>query len=183
MRHAGLSEVLLALSLVTNVALAWKLRSSATAVRQTPEPVALSNIHLVKSNGTPVTISFPSDKPVILYWFSPGCGWCELNWDNFLALARAVRATHYLLPVASDPAIDLDRFATARGWAFPVYHLDLDQAELLRLSSTPDTVLVDRNGVEVERWRGAFSPTLQRALRRRFDVRFPGLSVTPPGSR
>jgi hypothetical protein len=113
--------------------------------------------------------------PVILYWFSPTCSWCELNLANFRALAHQAPGRYRLVPVSAADPPALAEYARERDLDGPLFTISPEAARQYRLAGTPDTVLIAPDGAFVRRWSGAYSPNMLDEIETLLRVKLPGL--------
>lgn len=166
---------LLIASVVTNVALAQKVRAgsvakpSRLAVGQPMRPFIAKTV-----NGQPVEVNYGDGRPAILYYFSATCGWCERNWANVKAVAEHVSRRYRFIAVATSP--EAGAILTKHGISVEVV-TGLDRAALTEyhFSGTPSTVVI-ANGKVVKTWEGAWTGNLVREVESFFEVRLPGLT-------
>lgn len=115
--------------------------------------------------------------PVVLYWFSPECGWCEANFANFQALAAQSAGKYRLIPVSSASLGDLGSYERRHGLRIPLYHVSADSSRQYRFRGTPETVLLSAKGSLVKRWNGAYSPHTLADVESALGVNLPGMAV------
>ena len=137
----------------------------------------VDSLLLKDRDGKPVKISYAAaPKGLILYYFSPSCGWCVRNSDNLNALFRATHGQYQFVTYTAD-LTGLSTYSGSVPRDLPV--LTDDQADirkLLNLSGTPQTIEFDRSGVVVANWQGAYTGRTLSEIERRFGVRLPGIS-------
>ncbi|MBV9760041.1 MAG: hypothetical protein JO340_05715 [Acidobacteriaceae bacterium] len=183
LRNEGLA-VILAASLALNVLLAWQLKRSRPAVLQmhglavgeaVPEfrareviPGASDVIEQIRYSDAP--------KGTLIYYFSPNCRWCQKNAANFAALAARVGREYRV--VSYTPDVDgLPKYLLAAHHEAPVFTDDgADIRKTLKLTGTPETLLVSKSGRVVRNWEGAYIPGTQQEIESYFGVRLPGLA-------
>jgi hypothetical protein len=61
-------------------------------------------------------------------------------------------------------------------YPFPVYFADTTARKALKLSGTPETLLVSSEGVVVNDWRGAYGPDIVSSLQEVLGVKLPKLN-------
>jgi hypothetical protein len=117
-----------------------------------------------------------SQAPTVFYVFSTSCGWCERNTKNINAITAARKNSFRFIGLAlSDQG--LPAYLDSHHLDFPVYRNVVPQSvEMLGLASTPQTIVVGRDGKVLKNWVGAFNARLQPEIEQFFDVRLPGLS-------
>lgn len=146
-----------------------KLRTSGVHVGQRAEPIAVTAL-----TGTPTWIRFDQGVPTVLYYFSPGCQWCERNWDNVREVASQAHGRYRVIAISSDQS--LAQFADDHRLSFDVYGGVSDDARFaLGLTGTPHTVVVSAQGIISHDWSGAYTGSLERAVEELLHVSLPGL--------
>lgn len=180
--RATLVTVLLVLSLVINGALAWRvrtLRRDVAYLRSDPlskgkvlAPIAAKDLH-----GKNVSISFSVDaSPTILYVFTPQCHWCLRNLRNIHALCDHVGKQYRVVGISLS-ADHLPDYVVEHALRFPIYtNLDSSTVSAYRLSATPETIVVARDGTILADWKGAYDDELKREVEKFFGVSLPGLT-------
>jgi len=117
--------------------------------------------------------------PTLFYWFSPTCGWCELNLPNFEALAAQARGRYRLVAVADASPADLANYREKHRFNFPLYTITARQIGLYHFRGTPTSVLVSSRGIVLKVWAGAYLPTTLVDIERTLAVTLPGVSPSP----
>ncbi len=115
--------------------------------------------------------------PVLFYWFSPSCSWCQANIANFKALSAQSAGRYRLVPVSGASLDDLDAYRERLRLPFTLYHMDAEPSRQYRFSGTPETVLVTSSGVLVKRWPGAYGPATLTQIEKTLSVRLPGITT------
>lgn len=172
--------VVFASSVGVNVLQAKRIRDLVN-----PEPVKqrlgqrVDVLNGVGLDGTAATIEF-SSRPTVLYFFSSTCRWCEKNWQNVRSLQQAAGERYRFVGVATET--NLRPFADAHGLTFElVGGVAPAILQTLKLSATPQTLVVSSNGVITHEWVGAFTGRTQREIEELFGLSLPGLlSVSTP---
>jgi hypothetical protein len=176
--------LLLIASLSLNVYLGWNLKQLKATLGESQERVELSPgmsvqpITVTNLNGKQETIRYAdSDKPTVLYIFSPACSWCERNTKNINAIAELKgEAFRFIgLSLAED---DLPKYIESHRLGFPIYKgLAPESIQALRISGTPQTIIISPNGVVLKNWFGAFGARTQPEVEEFFNLRLPGLTA------
>jgi len=177
----GMIMLCLCLSVAVNIALAVRVRQGHPPLRSTGfqagDPVP--PIAGVSHTGQRLDLTFGTHGPsTLFYWFSPTCSWCDLNFANFEALAAQANETYRFIPVSTAPPGELAAYADKHHIDFPLYSISPESAARYRFSGTPTTLLVSADGLTVNRWAGAFAPTLIVSLEASLGVRLPGLTAS-----
>jgi peroxiredoxin len=125
--------------------------------------------------GVPRTVDLPTPLPVVVYFFSPSCAWCERNWANVEALSRA--ASHRYRVVAVSTERSLKAYVTERRLTVDVLEgLDERVRRSFGFTLTPHTIVVSPEGLITHDWRGAFTPRVERQVEELFDILLPGVA-------
>jgi hypothetical protein len=125
-------------------------------------------------DGRAKSIHFRTALPTVLYYFSPTCGWCERNWENMRALARASNGHFRLVGIATDT--NLASFASERELDFELLGgISSDVKIELGLSGTPQMLVVSSQGRISREWTGAFEGRRKRSIEDFFDIELPGV--------
>jgi len=171
------ASVLLLASVLLNVGLSLKVRQLRGELRPTSfvGGAIAPTADLGGVNGGKIHLAFPQYRPVLLYWFSPACGWCQTNLPNLKALAAQSNGRYTLLPVSSADKVDILRYVQREKVQFPVYTIDAAVAKQYRLDGTPATLLLSPSGTLEKRWTGAYSPSSLEDIERTLTVRLPGI--------
>jgi len=132
-----------------------------------------------ETGGTQATVALAgSERPTLIYVFSPTCHWCGRNWLNVNALAGRLRQSHRIIGVSLS-ARRLAEYAQKARIPFPVYSVDMERPlgpdKKLFSAATPETLLVDTNGKVQRIWRGAYADLTKREMETYFGVSLPGL--------
>jgi thiol-disulfide isomerase/thioredoxin len=175
---------LLALSAVTNVLLVFKvrqLRGTVSALKA--EDATTTGMHLPPLtaqdlSGQIVTVRFDeTDRPTLLYVFTPGCGWCKKNEDNLRALASQTADRVRVVGLSlSDQG--LKEYVEQKLPTVRVVNPDARTIAAYKLNGTPETILVSSQGIVLRVWKGAYADSMQREVEEYFRVKLPGLRRT-----
>lgn len=135
------------------------------AVHYVPVGASITSFHGLALDGTLKRVEFPSsEKKTLLITFSPDCPTCAFVLPRQIELAKYLRGSSSWRIVwvsrASTSATNL--FATSH--ALPVSEVIADPqfvaAQVLRLESVPQMMVVDQNGRVLQRWIGKQAWTL-----------------------
>jgi peroxiredoxin len=171
--------VLLGGSVTLNLVQADRLRAEASPTAQPAAGTAMPALRVRSLDGQLVDITF-RDRPVILYYFSPTCAWCERNWVNVKAIVAATEGKYRFIGLTS--ATSLGPFLRQRGLTFEVYTgLSPDAMRVYHFGGTPHTVLVSADGHVLHAWAGVYAGSQRADVERVFDVTLPGLSARSQG--
>jgi hypothetical protein len=122
-----------------------------------------------------VTITYPASQPMVLYYFSPDCGWCKRNWGNVGALANSVQGRFRLVALSTLPRIAEEVRNRLSGFEV-LWNFSQDVRSAYRLGGTPMTVVVGTDGRVLKAWSGAFQGRVEREIESFFSVDLPGLT-------
>lgn len=118
-------------------------------------------------------------RPVLLYWMSPECSWCQKNHSSFSVLATSVSARYDVFAVSATPPVPEAGPLLERGRApyEVVGSLPEEGIQAYRLGSTPTTVVIGTDRRVLRVWHGAYTGENQALIEEYFDVRLPTLTV------
>lgn len=126
-------------------------------------------------DGDSVRIDF--DRPTVLYFFQPGCGWCERNHEAANALSRQLSATHRFVGVSLAEA-GLAELVERRPPAFEVVTgLSPQLLESYELGGTPRTIVIGADGRISANYFGAYFGATAHSIERELDVSLPEVTV------
>jgi peroxiredoxin len=162
-----------------NLIQADRLRAFANPSAQPAIGTSMPVLHVTSLDGHPVEIAY-REQPVILYYFSPTCPWCERNWINIKAVLAATQGRYRFVGLTS--ATNAGPFLRQRGLTFEVYTgISPDAERVYHLGGTPHTVVVSTDGRVLHAWAGVYSGSQQAEVEQAFGATLPGLS--PRSSR
>jgi len=179
-----LAVIFLFASVVVNIMLTVQLHQRPVVDSDTPTPGnSVPPIELRASVGPPRKALQYGDNqpPTFLYWFSTSCGWCEVNLPNFQALADQSVGKYRFVPVSLEPPGELAAYSEAHHLHFPLYNITAETAKEYHLTGTPLSVLISGHGVIIQRWPGAYSPSVLVDVERMLSIRLPGMSMNSVG--
>lgn len=175
---------LLALSAITNVLLVFKVRELRGVVAAIKSEGSIQvGTHLPPLTaqdlaGQSTAIRFSdTDRPTLLYVFTPSCGWCKKNEDNIKSLSNQTGDKVRMVGVSLSQA-GLTEYVAARFPKVQVVSPDARSIAMYKLSGTPETILVSSDGVVLRVWKGAYSDTIQREVEEYFQIKLPGIPRT-----
>jgi hypothetical protein len=172
-RHAVVA--LLVLSGAVNLGLARQLNYVTARAASPLEPgTRVPSISGESPLGS-VSITYPGARPVLLYYFSPDCGWCRRNWDNIGLLANSLQGRFRLVALSTTPRVAEEVRSRLSGFEV-VWNFSQDVRSAYRLGGTPMTVVVGTDGRVLKAWNGAFQGRLEREIEGFFNVDLPGLT-------
>lgn len=172
---------LLAVSAITNFLLVLKLKQlQATVSFLKSEQTITTGMRLPPltaqdMSGHNITIRYDeTERPTLLYVFTPACGWCKKNEDNISSLASQTvdRLRIIGVTLSQDGLVEYvaNRFPPVK-----VIKPDSRTTIAYKLSGTPETILVSSQGVVLRVWKGAYADSTQRELEEYFHIKLPGL--------
>lgn len=186
-KRGGLSvpfivNIFLVLSVVMNLAQAWKINSLESSLLHLKSEGVLAVGTLVPAieardlNDQPVTIAYLGEGPPrVLYIFTPECRWCARNIENITALAEQAGSNHLFigLSLSSDKLRD---YVADNKIGFPVYSgLSPAFSTAYKVGGTPETLVISPEGQVLKKWTGAYTKELQKEIEQYFKVRLPGI--------
>ncbi len=142
------------------------------AGQRLPE-LALSDIR-----GQRTTLRWNGDtRPTIVYVFTPTCVWCKRNMTAMKTVFE--RSSGYRFIGISLTDTGLADYVKKSGLAFPVYYADSGQATVaaLKITATPETLVVSRDGTVRNVWVGAYSGKVATQIEQQFGVALPKLEL------
>ncbi len=172
---------LLALSATTNILLVSKvkeLRATVSALKTEQSTVLGAHLPPLTAHdvsGQSVTIRFEeTERPTLLYVFTPACGWCKKNEDNIRSLASQTTESLRIIGVSLSQD-GLGEYVAHRFPPVRVVQADARTITAYKLSGTPTTILVSSRGVVLRVWKGAYNDNIQREVEEYFHIKLPGL--------
>ena len=127
-------------------------------------------------DGTSVYYDFRmSAKPTILYVMSPDCGWCQQNEENVRTLYSSTKE-HFNFLVLGTADHGLAAYVKSSPYESLVRTIDPTVVPpALNLLATPQTILVNHQGIIERVWVGAYMNEKQTEIEDFFQVHLPGL--------
>jgi peroxiredoxin len=178
-----LARICLFVSVCANVALTLQLvRARSLAHSKTLGIGSRAHaVALTSTTGSRLALEFPPDSlPTLFYWFSPTCGWCELNLPNLEALAAQAHGKYRLFAVSTASPADLADYAARHDLSFPLYTISAHAASQYHFFGTPTSLLVFSDGRIGRGWSGAYTPSTLVDIEKSLAVSLPG-TAKPPG--
>ncbi|HKH98458.1 MAG TPA: TlpA disulfide reductase family protein [Candidatus Sulfotelmatobacter sp.] len=116
-------------------------------------------------SGTPMSVRFGDVRiPTVLYIFSPQCGWCAKNIENFRSLISQA-GTGYRVVGLSTTRQDLDDYLSRERLILPVFaSLDSVLIAAYHVNSTPTTIVISPDGKVLRVWTGAYQDGLRHEV-------------------
>jgi hypothetical protein len=164
------------LSIILNVVLAFLLYRMARPTQTSGVlPVGMQSTTLVGADlrGEFSEVQFPRRIPVVLYFFSPQCSWCERNNESIKSLVRRIAPSYDFVAVSVDEA-GLREWVILNPPEYPVWsRLAFRTALQYPIRSTPTTVVLSSTGTVERVWTGAFVGSVQEQIEAYFAVALP----------
>jgi hypothetical protein len=178
--------VALALSITLNVLLAHKVRklTHEQAARITDQLLKVGAtvppIQAKRLEGSEDVISYQStNRPTVLYIFTPPCTWCARNMDNFKTLVDNAGGKYRFIGVSLSEE-SLREYVAKNDLTLPVYFGPSTETRVAyRLGGTPQTIVVSTEGRVLQNWMGAYVGDQQSQIERFFQIKLPGLRALP----
>lgn len=179
--------VILGISLITNLVLAYRIRKANVALANVPTlpspPPALpvgTSVQPLKVNsleGRQEVISYAdSQVPIVLYVFTPECAWCTRNLDNIKSLASQKQGAYRFIAL-SLANNGVKEYATQSRLDLPIFiGLSEEARQEYKLGTTPQTIVVSPEGKILQNWIGAYVGRQQAEIESFFGVHLPGIT-------
>lgn len=135
-------------------------------------PAAIS---LETARRQPAKIEWKADsRPTILYVFRPDCIWCARNLEAERTVAE--QASGYRFIGLSTTADGLTEYLDRNHLTFPVFaDPNARSAKLLKLSITPETIVISPDGIVQKVWLGAYLGENAKSVEKMFGVKLPAV--------
>jgi peroxiredoxin len=171
---------LLTASVILNVFLARKIGrldrsfSAAESLQNLTVGTSVPPFEAKDLNGNKAVISYSdSQKPTIIYIFTPQCMWCTRNLDNIKALSGSVTENYKIMGV-SLTSEDLTDYLAKNQFHFPIYTEPSTGTKTnYKLGVTPKTIVVSPGGQVLKTWNGAYEGDLKSEIENFFHVHLP----------
>ena len=167
--------VALAFSVVINLLMARALLGAQRPAHGLAAGTAAIPFEAETPAGEKVLITFTSERPTILYHFSPTCAWCERNWPNVRALVAETRGRFRFVGVSTAPVSAT--FIRDRQLPFEVVtNISPATAHRYALGGTPETILISTDQKVQRVWAGAYTGRYVPEIEAAFGIHLPGLA-------
>ena len=174
--------VMLVASVALNVMLAVKVRQLTSAqndVRAEHELKVGSVVPAIvakRLDGGSESITYVgTDRPTVLYIFTPQCGWCERNLANLKALVDQKGEEYRFIGISLSRS-GLEEYVANHRLGLPVYtDIPREAGESYRMGSTPQTIVVSPQGQVIQNWVGAYVGDDKSQIEAYFKVTLPGI--------
>jgi AhpC/TSA family len=177
--------LLLTASVGLNVLLARRVRQLRTTLDAGPSRPAPLQVGILVPpivakglDGQSQTIAYTgSDRPTVLYVFTPQCVWCARNMDNLKTLFKTRGAAERFIGVSLSPE-GLTDYVRAHDLAIPVVtSLSSETVSTYRLGGTPQTLVISPEGRVLQNWAGAWTNKQKTDIEAFFHVNLPGIQL------
>jgi hypothetical protein len=140
---------------------AEELRSAALLMPGTP----VSTVNGVDTNGNPLSIIPGKGKRTVLFVFSPTCKFCEANWKNWSDALSKQPVTANIAFLSALPSLPPDYLTNHVTLGHPVLaRVDGGTKSDYHLSSTPQTIVIGKDGLVEKVWLGVLDSRATAAL-------------------
>lgn len=179
---------LLAGSLLANVGLAITLqheRDRYTGRSRLANQIGLTVGSFVGQdvNGKQLEVSARSDLPTIFYVFGVHCRYCEKNFENANALARAVKGRYRFVGVSViAEKEEFAQYNQEHAMAYDVVNVNEETAARMHFDVTPKTYALSQSGQVLQVWRGAWGQANRSSVEKYFGVHLPNALDTTGSS-
>ena len=110
---------------------------------------------------------------MVLYVFRPTCIWCARNEDAFRSLVGQ-SSDRFDYAALSLPASGVKAYASQHLPPIPTFQEPSSETvRAYRLGTTPETIVIGRDGAVLAHWRGAYRGDTRTEVERFFSVRLP----------
>jgi len=188
MKRSLIVGLLLGSSALVNLGQAyriWQLEDHIAVMKgenQLKEGSPVPPLAILNSAGTRTVIPVGDRRPLIVYWMSPGCGWCQRNEANVHALIQQI-GERYRVAVLTMSARGATTYDSIRRLGVPVLgEPDASTSRVYRFGGTPQTIVIGSDGKVLRVWSGAYMGRLKQDVEKYLYVSLPGLSDLSTGS-
>lgn len=124
-------------------------------------------------------LEYDTSSPTLFYVFHPECVWCVKNAENISMLAAVLRGKYRIVGISLSKR-NVKKYVQSNDVKYPVL-VDIPQNTIdeYKLGSTPQTIVVDKDGYVDAVWHGAYFGSLQSEIEKWFSIELPGLAETP----
>ena len=172
---------LLSVSVVVNVCYAYRSQTGSTVASPTGRALwAVGTIApplLVEDgNGNHHWLEWDKlERPLVIYVFAPGCSWCDRNSGSVQALIVQRHKRFDVIGISlsgSEPGDDSLTLADV-----PTYYVSSQARRAgYALGATPETIVIEKPGLVLGHWLGAYTPPLARQIEGLLGVRLSPIS-------
>jgi peroxiredoxin len=177
--------IMLGVSLVTNLLLAYKIKrlNESLEALTAPPPalqigVTVAPIKAHGLDGQPAVISYAGGaQPIVLYVFTPQCSWCARNLANLKTLLAQKQGAYRFVGLSLTDK-DLNEYVAKNQLSCPVYFNPAEEAlREYKLGSTPQTIVISSEGKVLKNWVGAYTGEQQMEVEQFFGISLPGITA------
>jgi peroxiredoxin len=177
--------LLLGTSVGLNLLLARRVRQLGAMINGQPWQTQLQVGSVVppivgkELDGRRATVAYAgSDRLTILYIFTPHCGWCARNSDNFQALVKATSEANRFIGLSLSE-VGLAEYVRTNKLTIPVLtQLSSETINAYKLGGTPQTLVISPEGRVLKNWQGAWTNKQKSDIEAYFHVNLPGIELT-----
>lgn len=129
-----------------------ELRPSTVVPNTEKQPEAAEDFAVYDINGTKVSLSQFSGKPIVLDFWAPWCGPCKTELPYFNELYQKYgNDVEFMMVCTKDDdkrtVDEIKKFLSDGGYTFPVYFdTDLEGELTYGVYAIPRTIFIDKNG-------------------------------------
>jgi peroxiredoxin len=176
--------IMLGVSLVTNLLLAYKIKrlNESLEALTAPPPalqigVTVAPIKAHGLDGQPAVISYAgAAQPVVLYVFTPQCSWCAHNLANLKTLLAQKQGAYRFVGLSLTDK-DLNEYVAKNQLSCPIYFNPAEETlQEYKLGSTPQTIVISPEGKVLKNWVGAYTGEQQAEIEQFFGISLPGMT-------
>ena len=176
--------IMLGVSLVVNLLLAYRIKTLSDSLEalNAPPPslevgATVSPIKAHSLDGQTALISYGAEEqPVVLYVFTPQCSWCARNLANLKTLLAQKRGAYRFVALSLTDK-DINDYAAKTQLDCPVYFNPTEESfREYKLGSTPQTIVISREGKILKNWVGAYTGQQQSEVEQFFGITLPGMT-------
>lgn len=168
--------IVLGFSLFVNVGLAMKVHK--LTLLTTPVPLQqltvgsrVESLDASDVSGKARHLVFgPGGKPVVLYAFTPTCGWCAKNLSNIKEIYRLKHPEFEFVGVSLSPNGVPEYISRTEFPLDVVKDPSAASREKFHLNETPETIVVDSSGIVKQVWLGAYTSDTCRKIEQFFQM-------------
>lgn len=174
--------MMLVVSVALNVMLALKIRyltgmqNALRAERELEVGTEVPPITARRLDGRSETITYAdSNRPTVLYVFTPQCIWCARNLDNLKTLVDQKGDDYRFIGISLSKE-GLEKYVADHQLTFPIYtDIPKKTGEAYKMGGTPQTVTISPQGKVLQNWLGAYAGDQKSQVEKYFDITLPGI--------
>jgi len=138
----------------------------------------LPELRLKDVDGRPAVLKWHGDRrSTIVYIFTPTCVWCKKNMPGMKLVHDKSDGYHFVGISLTEAG--LKAYLKKNDISFPAYYAEGDQNNVapLKISVTPETLIVSPDGVVQNVWLGAYVGKAATQIENKFAVVLPNLGT------